>query len=124
MQKWAEEGHITREEADDYCRYGDNGAGDNAIMRKLGFDFNWNSCVGMQTDLFPHFELKTLEERPDGSRIIRDENGLITLVKPGVVSIPAENALNVSESHLRLKQLEDKLSRLLPNTARFIVAYS
>ncbi len=90
VQKWAEEGHITREEADDYCRYGDNGAGDNAIMRKLGFDFNWNSCVGMQTDLFPHFELKTLEERPDGSRIIRDENGLITLVKPGVVSIPAE----------------------------------
>lgn len=41
-----------------------------------------------------------------------------------IVSIPAENALNVSESHLRLKQLEDKLSRLLPNTARFIVAYS
>lgn len=90
VQKWAEEGHITREEADDYCRYGDNGAGDNAIMRRLGFDFNWNSCVAMQTDLFPHFELKTLEERPDGSRVIRDENGLITLVKPGVVSIPAE----------------------------------
>ena len=39
VQKWAEEGHITREEADGYCRYGDNGEGDRAIMKKLGFDF-------------------------------------------------------------------------------------
>ena len=90
VQKWAAEGHITREEADDYCRTGDNGAGDRAIMKKLGFDFNWNSCVGASVDLFPHFARKTLEERPDGSSVIRDENGLIVLVKPNVVSIPAE----------------------------------
>ncbi len=90
VQKWAAEGHITREEADDYCRTGDNGAGDRAIMKKLGFDFNWNSCVGASVDLFPHFARKTLEERPDGSSVIRDENGLIVLVKPDVVSIPAE----------------------------------
>ncbi len=41
-----------------------------------------------------------------------------------IVSIPAEPRLNVSESHLRLKQLEEKLSARLPDTARFIVAYS
>ena len=89
VQKWANEGHITREEADDYCRRGDNGWGDRSIMKKLGFDFNWNSCVGSSSDLFPAFEEKTLEERPDGSRVIRDGSGLIVLVKPGIVSIPA-----------------------------------
>lgn len=97
VQKWAQEGHITQEEADDYCKHGDNGAGDNAIMRRLGFDFNWNSCVGMYTDLFPRFEVKTLEERPDGSRVIRDDVGLITLVKPGVVSIPAEIGTSLTD---------------------------
>ena len=92
VQKWAAQGHITQEEADDYCRSGDNGAGDRAIMKKLGFDFNWNSCVGASVDLFPHFARQTLEVRPDGGRVERDENGLIVLVKPGVVSIPAESA--------------------------------
>lgn len=90
VQKWADEGHITREEADDYCRHGDNGWGDRSIMKKLGFDFNWNSCIASASDLFPSFEEQTLEERPDGSRVIRDGNGLIVLVKPGIVSIPAE----------------------------------
>ena len=69
VQKWAAQGHITQEEADDYCRSGDNGAGDRAIMKKLGFDFNWNSCVGASVDLFPHFARQTLEVRPDGGRV-------------------------------------------------------
>ena len=97
VQKWANEGHITREEADDYCRRGDNGWGDRSIMKKLGFDFNWNSCVGSSSDLFPAFEEKTLEERPDGSRVIRDGSGLIVLVKPGIVSIPAEIGTSLTD---------------------------
>lgn len=97
VQKWADEGHITREEADDYCRHGDNGWGDRSIMKKLGFDFNWNSCVGSSSDLFPEFEEKTLEERPDGSRVIRDNSGLIVLVKPGIVSIPAEVGTSLTD---------------------------
>lgn len=97
VQKWADEGHITREEADDYCRTGDNGTGDRSIMKKLGFDFNWNSCMGASSDLFPHFEEKILETHEDGSRIIRDGNGLISLVKPGIVSIPAEIGTSLTD---------------------------
>lgn len=41
VQKWAAEGHITQEEADQYCTQGDNSSGDRAIMKRLGFDFNW-----------------------------------------------------------------------------------
>ena len=33
VHKWADEGHITREEAEDYCRTGDNGSGDRSIMK-------------------------------------------------------------------------------------------
>ena len=40
VDKWAEEGHISREEADSYNCTGDNGWGDRQIMGKLGFDFN------------------------------------------------------------------------------------
>jgi len=90
VQKWAEEGHITWEEANSYIKEGDNSAGDNAIMKKLGFDFNWNSCVGSRVTLSPAFKEEILEELPDGSRIIRDSAGLICKVKPGVVSIPSE----------------------------------
>ena len=97
VQKWAAQGHITQEEADDYCRSGDNGAGDRAIMKKLGFDFNWNACVGASVDLFPHFARETLEVRSDGGRVERDENGLIVLVKPGVVSIPAEIGTHLTD---------------------------
>lgn len=90
VQKWADEGHITREEADGYCRYGDNSEADRAIMKRLGFDFNWNSCYGGNVGLYPAFDRKVLEQKADGGQVIRDEQGLIVLVKPGVVSIPAE----------------------------------
>ncbi len=88
VEKWAEEGHITREEALGYQQQGDNSAADRAIMRKLGFDFNWNSCIGSANTLFPPFETEVLEQLPDGSRVIRDGGGLICKVKPGVTSSP------------------------------------
>lgn len=96
VRKWADEGYITHEEAEDYCRCCDNGAGDKAIMKRLGFDFNWNSCFGADSGLFPAFQEEVLEEYPDGSRKIRDSGGLIVLVKPGVVSIPAEIGTSLS----------------------------
>ncbi len=109
VQKWAREGHITQEEADDYCRHGDNGWGDRAIMRRLGFDFNWNSCVGTASDLFPAFETKVLEERPDGSQVIRDGSGLIVLVKPGVVSIPSEIGTSLTDRDVWEKEYLPRL---------------
>ena len=90
LTKWADEKHITREEAEGYARCGDNSEADKSVMRRLGFDFNWNSCVSTQNGLFPHFERKVLEEKKDGSLIIRDNNGLLILEKPGIVSIPSE----------------------------------
>ena len=89
VDKWAEEGYIAREEADSYNRTGDNGWGDRKIMERLGFDFNWNSCIGSNTLLSPCFEPEVLEERPDGSRVVRDGLGLISCVKPGITSIPS-----------------------------------
>ncbi|MGI5895139.1 MAG: hypothetical protein ACOX6P_11230 [Candidatus Merdivicinus sp.] len=67
--KWAAEGHITQEEADNYRKHGDNGDGDRAIMKKLGFDFNWSSCIGASSDLFPHFESKILETNQTAARL-------------------------------------------------------
>jgi len=90
VEKWANEGYITQEEADGYCRQGDNSWADNSIMNKLGFDFNWNNCHGSDVLLRPGFEYAVLEEKADGSRIVRDSLGLICNVKPGVNSIPGE----------------------------------
>jgi uroporphyrinogen decarboxylase len=90
VDKWAGEGYISQDDADSYKRNGDNSAGDQSIMRQLGFDFNWNSCVGANVMLDPCFETQILESFADGSRIIRDSMGLIVKDKPGTVSIPAE----------------------------------
>lgn len=40
--------------------------------------------------MLPAFERELIEEKTDGSRVIRDEQGLLVLEKPGIVSIPAE----------------------------------
>lgn len=90
LEKWAAEGHITKEEAEGYAQKGDNSPADQSVMKRLGFDFNWNSCHGTRHLLYPAFEKQILEVKPDGSQIVRDGNGLIVLEKPGVVSIPAE----------------------------------
>ncbi len=97
LEKWAAEGHITQEEAAGYARYGDNSDADKSVMKRLGFDFNWNSCPGTSNLLFPKFQLEVLEERPDGSRVIRDRQGLIVLDKPGTVSIPAEIGTSLTD---------------------------
>ena len=97
LDKWVSEGHIRKEDAEDYKVNGDNCPGDQAIMKQLGFDFNWNSCLGSNVSLYPPFEEEVLEEKPDGSRIIRDNCGLICLVKPGVVSIPAEIGTSLTD---------------------------
>lgn len=97
LWKWAEEGHISREEADGYCKMGDNSQADRSIMSKLGFDFNWNSCFGYNVLLDPPFEVEVLENYPDGSRKIRDNMGLICKEKPGVVSISSEIGTSLTD---------------------------
>lgn len=90
LEKWATAGHISREASEGYARYGDNSPADRALMAQLGFDFNWNATASGATFLSPAFPEEVLETRSDGSIVKRDNSGLIVLVKPGVVSIPAE----------------------------------
>ncbi|MBE6885945.1 MAG: hypothetical protein IJY82_05265 [Oscillospiraceae bacterium] len=87
-EKWCKEGYITKEESDSYIHEGDNSVGDQSIMKKLGFDFNWNSCIPGKNLFDPPIPGVVLEEKEDGSQIIRDGFGLICRVRPGTVSIP------------------------------------
>ena len=116
LDKWAQEGHITQEEAEGYRREGDNSSADQSVMKRLGFDFNWNSCISTKNQMFPAFEKKILEEKPDGSRIVRDEQGLIVLEKPDTISIPAEIGTSLMDrkawEELYLPKLEWKETRV------------
>ena len=90
LDKWFAEGYITREECEGYRNHGDNSEFDISIMKKLGFDFNWNACFGGNNFMHPPFEEEILEVKADGSIVKRDSQGLLVMVKPGIVSIPAE----------------------------------
>ena len=88
LAKWAAEGHIGKEVPEGFY---DGCPADRALATKIGFDINWGGlCYGGRSGLFPAFEETLIETRPDGSRIIRNGEGLIEMVKPGVISIPAE----------------------------------
>ena len=89
LDKWAAEGHIRREDAEEYRQKGDGSPADQRIMAKLGFDINWGGAQGGCTGLFPAFESEVLEQCADGSKVIRDSNGLIVRVNDDIVSIPA-----------------------------------
>ena len=96
LEKWANEGHIRMEDAQEYmnCVWkpmpDEDAPAVKAIREKLGFDYNWDNYFRPKAFLFPEFEREVLEVKPDGSRIIRDPMGLIVMEKPGVISIPAE----------------------------------
>lgn len=125
LDKWASEGHIDPALAAEYRAKGDNSSADRTVMDMLGFDFNWNRTVGGNSDLFPAFEEKLIEQRPDGGRVISDSYGHIVLVKPGVVSIPSEigtlltdRAAWEAEYLPRLRFSEDRIDRALLETLR------
>ncbi|MDD3243602.1 MAG: hypothetical protein PHD32_07770, partial [Eubacteriales bacterium] len=87
LEKWAGEGHIPAE----YARaWADGNAVDDDLCRRLGFDFNWSNTFGFAASLYPRFERRVLSEDARGYRHVQDENGVVVLEKPGVVSIPAE----------------------------------
>ncbi|MFZ4694427.1 MAG: hypothetical protein ACOYMV_04795 [Verrucomicrobiia bacterium] len=87
LEKWVTEGHLTVEEARDWR---DGNPTDTVISKKLGFDGNWACHFGANSHLFPSFETQVVKELPDGSRHIRNAEGVIVLQTPGTVSIPAE----------------------------------
>ena len=90
LDKWADEGHISREASESYRTQGDSGPGDRQVMEQLGIDFNWACCFGGETGLFPRFERKVIKTEPDGSQIMQEPTGHLVRIKPGVQSIPGE----------------------------------
>lgn len=85
LEKWAQEGHISPELA---RRWGDGNPVDAEIGGRLGFDMNWYNCFHPHTRLWPPLETRVLEELPDGSRKILDEDGAIVIVKDDASGIP------------------------------------
>ena len=87
LEKWADEGHLTREEARDW---GDGNPVDAVITAKLGFDCNYYSAFHPNTFLRPGFEQRVIEEMPDGSRKLLNGEGVIVLWRPDATGIPSE----------------------------------
>jgi uroporphyrinogen decarboxylase len=87
LAKWADEGHITHEQA---RAWGDGNAADYEIGAKLGFDFNWYRVFGVYTNLLPPFERKVLEVMPDGTRKEVNADGVVILQKDDATGIPTE----------------------------------
>lgn len=87
LEKWANEGHITDEIAKDW---GDGNPTDAELSKTLGFDLNYYSACHPFSFLWPEFEKETVEELPDGSKKVRNEFGMLELVRTGATSIPAE----------------------------------
>ena len=87
LQKWAHEGHISEAVAK---KWGDGNPTDATISDMLGFDFNWYSAFHPDAGLNPHFGQQVIKVFPDGSRHIRNEQGVTLIKSPDAGSIPAE----------------------------------
>ncbi len=85
LEKWRQEGHLA---TDEIVGVGDGNEKESAIATRLGFDFNWYTTYGAQTNLLPAFEPRVLEELPDGFRKVLDGEGAIVLQKEGTSGIP------------------------------------
>ena len=115
--KWMNDGFVSREIGEGFQQTGNSGPSHRALMDEIGFDFDWGACIGSHVLLSPAFEQKELERCADGSRIIRNEEGLICRVKPGLTSIPGEIGTSLTdrtvweEEYLpRLKMSADRVA--------------
>lgn len=87
LLKWADEGHITVEQA---RTLRDGNAVDTEVSAKLGFDMNWQTMFVSHPALNPAFERKVIEQFPDGSRSVLTGEGVIILEKRDAGSIPPD----------------------------------
>jgi uroporphyrinogen decarboxylase len=87
IAKWAEDGHVSAEEA---ASFTNNNEVCDGISSRLGFDFGWGGEFGGRNWMEPSFERRVVKELPDGSRHELNDDGVVIVVKPGVACIPAE----------------------------------
>ncbi len=87
LAKWADEGHISRDEAESWT---DCSEADVSIGGKLGFDFNWGQTYSPDYQLNPPFTRTVLEEHDDGTIKVLNEDGVIVMEKRDVTAIPTE----------------------------------
>jgi uroporphyrinogen decarboxylase len=99
LEKWALEGHLTKDEMDAVLVYGksdiDGTKAELGISKKIGFDDNFLVFTGQkgnwyEVPLFPTFENKVIQEFDDGHFIARDLDGVFVRGRKGATSIPAE----------------------------------
>ncbi len=87
LLKWAQEGHITEEEA---RGWGDGNPIDATLNERLGFDFDYYSTFHPELRLFPAFERKVIRELPDGKQHVLNPEGVIVLEDSGAMGIAPE----------------------------------
>lgn len=87
LEKWANEGHITQQDAKNWY---DSTPADKTIGTLLGFDSNWSTCFSPRANLMPFFDSVVLKTNPDGSRHLRQADGVVVLQKDDAGSIPTE----------------------------------
>ncbi len=130
LQKWAQEGHISKEQSENWE---DGNIIEFEIAAKLGFDFNWQSvfcAAGTWTGLWPEFEPEVVKEMSDGSKHVLNKYGVITLEKPNATGIPPEIEHTLKdrqswEEHYkpRLKFDPDRINKTLVNTGKGFVPF-
>ena len=86
LEKWVHEGHLRPEEA---AGWNDGNSVDLALNAKLGFDFGWQRMCYAHNGLLPAFEWTTVAEFPDGTKHVRQGDGVTYISKPDAGSIPA-----------------------------------
>ncbi len=90
LDKWCAQGHITAQER---AGISDGSPEETAVSARLGFDFNYyNTYQDLSgfSSLFPAFEEQIVEERPDGSQVVRNSDGALVINRPDAGSIHAE----------------------------------
>ena len=88
LTEWAQLGKIPVELA--VGNY-DGSDKERELDKLIGWDFNYYRTYGCNNHLLPGFERKVIEVLPDGTQRIRNGDGVIEKIKPGITSIPSED---------------------------------
>ena len=88
LAEWAAQGKISPELAEGNY---DGSPKEAELDSIIGWDFNWYRVEGTANHLVPGFERKVLEVLPDGAHRVRNRDGVIERIKPGIASIPSED---------------------------------